>query len=295
MKDDNYHEPVMVSEVLAHLNKKKQRLPAGRQVIDATLGTGGHSLELLKAGVKVLGIESDPEILEIAKERLEKFDCLFVHGNFKDIDKIARENGFDKVGGILFDLGVSNLQLTDEDRGFSFSNPSTVLDMRIDKESQGVTGAVLLNVLRKDQLEEMFSKVLDSSSARWLSKRILEKREIKPVKTVGDFLNICEGLRGKARLNPATLPFLALRIAVNSELENLKEALPKAVDLLEIGGKLLVISFHSGEEEIVKSFSGDFVGPIKPTMKEVTNNPKARSAELFVLTKKNLHKNDEKI
>lgn len=279
MIDDKYHEPVMVSEVLAHLNKKKS-------VIDATLGTGGHSLKLLEAGVKVLGIESDPEILKIAKERLIKFNCQLIHGNFLDIDKVAHENGFNKVDGILFDLGVSNLQLMDDSRGFSFSNPNALLDMRIDKEGQEVTGAILLNALRKDQLENMFSKVLDLSSSRWLAKRVLEKREIEPIKRVADFLEICGGLKGKARLNPATLPFLALRIAVNSELENLKEALPKAYDLLEVGGKLLVITFHSGEEEIVKSFSEDFVGPIKPTMEEIARNPRARSAELFVLTKK---------
>ena len=279
MKDGNYHEPVMVEEVLAHLNKAKS-------VIDATLGTGGHSLKLLESGVKILGIEFDPEILEIGKERLNNLNCIMVHGNFKDIDKIAYENGFNKVDGILFDLGVSNLQLMNESRGFSFSNPNAIFDMRIDKENQEVTGAILLNVLRKDQLEKLFSKVLDLSSARWLTKRVLEKRETKPIGTVGDFLDICEGLRGKARLNPATLPMLAVRIAVNSELENLKEVLPKAYDLLEIGGKLLVISFHSGEEEIVKNFSKEFLGPIKPTMEEINRNPKARSAELFVLTKK---------
>ena len=279
MKDGNYHEPVMVEEVLAHLNKAKS-------VIDATLGTGGHSLKLLESGVKILGIEFDPEILEIGKERLNNLNCIMVHGNFKDIDKIAYENGFNKVDGILFDLGVSNLQLMNESRGFSFSNPNAIFDMRIDKENQEVTGAILLNVLRKDQLEKLFSKVLDLSSARWLTKRVLEKRETKPIGTVGDFLDICEGLRGKARLNPATLPMLAVRIAVNSELENLKEVLPKAYDLLEIGGKLLIISFHSGEEEIVKNFSKEFLGPIKPTMEEINRNPKARSAELFVLTKK---------
>lgn len=120
MTEGNYHEPVMTVEVLAHLNKKKS-------AIDATLGTGGHSLKLLEAGVKVLGIESDTGILEIAKERLEKFDCKLVYGNFKDIDRIAVENGFSKVGGILFDLGVSNLQLMDESRGFSFQIPEPVL------------------------------------------------------------------------------------------------------------------------------------------------------------------------
>ena len=279
MKDNNYHEPVMVSQVLAHLNKKES-------AIDATLGTGGHYLKLLEAGIKVLGIESDPEILKIAKERLEKFDCKLVQGNFKDIDEIAKGNGFNKVDGILFDLGVSNLQLMDEERGFSFSNPSASLDMRIDKDSQEVTGAILLNVLRKDQLENLFSRILDLSSARWIAKRVLEKRETKAISTVGDFLDICEGLRGKARLNPATLPFLALRIAVNSELENLKEALPKAFDLLEVGGKLLIITFHSKEEEIVKSFSNEYLGPIRPTLEEININPKARSAELFVFTKR---------
>jgi len=132
----------------------------------------------------------------------------------------------------------------------------------------------------------MFSKVMDKGSSRWLAKRVLGKREMEPIKTVGDFLEVCEGLRGKARLNQATLPFLALRIAVNSELENLKEALPKAFDLLGVGGKLLVITFHSKEEEVVKSFSKNFVGPIKPTMDEIEKNPRARSAELFVLIKK---------
>lgn len=282
MIDDKYHEPVMASEVLAHLNKKKS-------VIDATLGTGGHSLKLLEAGVKVLGIEADPEILEIAKSRLVKFACPLVHGNFKDIDKVAYENGFNKVDGVLFDLGVSNLQLMDESRGFSFANPEVLLDMRIDKTAQEVTGADILNVLRKDQLENMFSKVLDGGSSRWLTNNVLEKRGVNPIKTVRDFLDICKGLRGKAKLNPATLPFLALRMAVNSELENLKEALPRAYELLNPEGKLLIITFHSGEEEIVKSFSKDFVGPIRPSDEEISRNPRSRSAKLFVL-----EKNDKK-
>ncbi len=278
MKDDKYHQPVMTDEVIAHLKKAKS-------VIDATLGTGGHTLKLLESGIKVLGIESDSEILKVAKERLDKFDCKLVHGNFKDIDRIAKENDFNQIEGILFDLGVSNLQLMNEKRGFSFSNPNATLDMRIDSTFQEVTAATLLNVLRKDQLENLFSKVMDSSSSRWITKRILQRRETKKIETVGDFLEICQGLKGKERLNPATLPFLALRIAVNSEIENLKESLPKAYDLLKKGGKLLVISFHSKEEEVIKNFSSKFMGPLKPTFEEVRNNPRARSAELFVLTK----------
>jgi len=230
-----------------------------------------------------LGIEADPEMLKIAKGRLK--NCILVHGNFKDIDRIAKDNGFDKVDGILFDLGVSNLQLTSTERGFSFINPKALLDMRVDKNFQGVTGATLLNVLRKDQLEEMFSKVLDLASSGWLAKRVLEKRGIMSIKTVGDFLEICEGLKGKARLNPATLPFLALRMAVNCELENLAIALPKAFNLLKKSGKILVITFHSGEEKVVRNFSKDLVGPIKPDIKEIGKNPRSRSAELFVFKK----------
>lgn len=283
MIDERFHEPVLVKEIIenlglnAHLNKTK--------VIDATLGTGGHTLKLLEAGVKVLGIEADPEILKIAQERLVKYHSLLVNGNFKEIGKIAKENGFNKVDGILFDLGVSNLQLIDSNRGFSFANPEALLDMRIDKTVQEVTGADILNVLRKDQLEDMFSKVLDGASSRWLTNNVLEKREVNPIKTVRDFLDVCRGLRGKAKLNPATLPFLTLRMAVNSELENLKEALPGAYELLNPEGKLLIIIFHSGEEEVVKSFSKDFVGPIRPGADEIARNPRSRSAKLFVLEK----------
>lgn len=283
MKEKKYHEPVLVREVLsqlgAHLKDKK--------VIDATLGTGGHALEIIKCGAEVLGIEADQSMLNIAKERLDgKGLCKIVHGNFRNIDRIAKESEFEDIDGILFDLGVSNLQLTSDVRGFSFSYPKADLDLRIDPESQGVKGSDLLNGLRPDQLAEMFKQVLDVSSSRWLAKRVVAKREESKIETVADFLALCQGLRSKPGLHPATLPFLALRIAVNTELDNLKEALPKALELLKVGGKLLVITFHSKEEEIVRNFSEDFVGPIKPSQEEIDKNPRSRSAELFVLTKK---------
>lgn len=270
---DKYHESVMVGEVLENLHVEK-----AHKYIDATLGTGGHSLAVMGAGGKVLGIEADPKILEIAKERVAGGD--FVLGNFVDIDKIAKENGFEKVSGILFDLGVTNLQLMDESRGFSFGNPEADLDMRLNPETQGVTAADLLDALRADQLEDLFKVTLDGGSARWTTRRVLETR---PIRTVGNFLNVCRGLRSKERLNPATLPFLALRIAVNSELDNLEVALPKALDLVEEGGKLVVISFHSGEDRIVKNFGKSEL--ILPVEEEIAKNPRARSAKVRVFVK----------
>lgn len=292
MKNEEYHEPVLLNEVLEELEilaplKKKV------QIIDATLGTGGHAIKMIEKGVWVLGIEADPEILKIAKSRLVKYAGPQVHGNFVNIDKVAKENGFNNVDAILFDLGVSNLQLTDPNRGFSFSNPEAALDMRVDPKTQGVTGADLLNVLRMDQLRGMFSKVLDAGSSKWLSQRVLDRRLISPIKTVGDLIEISRGLKVKERLNPATLPFLAVRIAVNSELENLQEALIKSFEIIKKGGKILVITFHSKEEEVVLDYfknlerekKGRVVGPIKPSREEILRNPRSRSAELFTLTK----------
>jgi 16S rRNA (cytosine1402-N4)-methyltransferase len=283
MVNNNYHESVMTGEVVENLHIKNQA-----KYIDATLGTGGHTLAIAKSGGQVLGIEADPEMLTIAKERLEneKLDCKLVNGNFIDIDKIAKDNGFEKVSGIVFDLGVSNLHLKDTSRGFSFANPEAELDMRLNQESQGVTASDLLNLLRRDQLIEMFTVTMDPGPARWLSSKVLNFREEKKFEKVNDLLEICKGLKtGKKTLNEATLPFLALRIAVNSELDNFKNTLPKAYELLEDGGRLIVITFHSKEEEIAKEFFGSKKEFIIPSFDEVNKNQRSRSAKMRVLQK----------
>lgn len=300
MKKGNYHEPVLVDEMTSALAPLQQA-----RIIDATLGTAGHSLELVKAGADVLGIDSDREMLKEAEERLEEAcptpnqnglgSLKLTHGNFKDVDAIASREDFSEVDGVLFDLGVSNLQLMGEKRGFSFGYPEAPLDMRIDPNSEGVTASDLLNGLRADQLTVLFSKVLTPSQSRFLASRVVEQREKKPFETVQDFLRIAKRLKTKKDLNPATLPFLALRMAVNSELENLKEALPKAVGCLKKGGKILVITFHSGEEKIVLDFfhqcqeegTGKILTSvsIRPGEEEISKNPRARSAELWILQK----------
>ncbi len=283
MKNDNYHESVMTREVIKNLHIKSQA-----KYIDATLGTAGHTLAIAENGGQVLGIEADPEMLTIAKERLENTRPTpkLVLGNFIDIDKIAHEEGFEKVSGILFDLGVSNIHLTDTSRGFSFGNPEAALDMRLNPEAQGVKASDLLNLLRKDQLTDLFMVTLDPGSSRWLSGRVIKSRQEKPISTVADLLEICKGLKtGKKTLNEATLPFLALRIAVNSELDNLRNVLPKAYDLLEEGGRLVVITFHSGEDEIVKEFFGKKGEYIVPSESEIDVNQRSRSAKMRVLQK----------
>jgi 16S rRNA (cytosine1402-N4)-methyltransferase len=291
--ESNLHESVLVEEVIEALHIEK-----GGKYVDCTLGNGGHTLEILKRGGRILGIELDPKMLEIAEKRLKDAAVTgfkLVNGNFTEIDKFAKENDWEKVDGILFDLGVTNLHLKDLERGFSFGNELAELDMRLNPESQGVKASDLLNILREDQLRTLFEVTLEPGAARWITGRAIHSREEKPIVTVGDFLEISKGLKiGKSGLNEATLPFLALRIAVNSELTNLEEVLPKAFDLLGLGGRLVVISFHSGEDAIVKNFfkkkkiEGAKIITIKPVIAdtgEISTNRRARSAKMRILEK----------
>lgn len=305
-KEKLLHEPVLLREVIealkvqevAHLNNQAC-------FIDSTVGLGGHALEIIKHGVFVLGIEADKNMLEVAAERLkeacptpeETGGCFkLIHGNFKDIDHIAKQEEVKSADGILFDLGVSTPQLTSDSRGFSFQNPLAELDMRVDQGSQAVSASDLINAFGKKELQSLFGKVLPYKTTIRLTKEILMARQKRKFKTVGDFLEIVSrSVPSSGVLNNATLPFMALRIAVNSELENLQEALPKAFELLENQGRLAVISFHSGEDAIVKNFFGEkensllatviTKSPVTPASTEVTINPRARSAKLRVLEK----------
>lgn len=292
------HEPVMVHEVLEFLNLAP--LKGQARVIDATVGSGGHAIEMIKVGAEVLGIDADAEMLEMAKKRLEKARPAMyrlVHGNFRNIDRIARDNHFIEVDGILFDLGVTSQHFASASRGFSFGQKSALLDMRLDPKRQAVTAANLLDLLPKNQLEELFKGVMTERKAAKIAKAVVLARDLKPIKKVGDFLEITNRLaKTKSRLHPATLPFLALRMAVNSELENLEEALPKAFRLLKTKGRLVMISFHSGEDAIVKKFFRKLEKqkkaslltkkPVLPSKEEVKRNIRARSAKLRALERR---------
>src|SRR5258708_6365870 len=204
---NTYHEPVLLKEVIEELHIKNQ----GRY-IDATLGAGGYTKAILDMDGYVLGIDADVSMLSIAKENLKGRENLkTANGNFSELLKIAAENGFNEIDGVVFDLGVSNVHFTDSERGFSFKNPNALLDMRLNITSQSVKASDLLNALREDQLKQMFGGKL--------TYEISEFRKNKRFETVGDFLTLFPEKKIGDRVHPATKAFLALRIAVNSELD----------------------------------------------------------------------------
>lgn len=296
-----FHQPVLLNEAIEYLAIKK-----GSKYIDATVGGGGHAQAILKLEGKILGLDCDPEAIARAREYLstacpvpticrnDNASWRLARGNFKDLSKIAKRAGFTQVDGVLFDLGVSSYQLETPQRGFSFSS-GVALDMRMDPDLE-VTAADLINGLTKNELEKLFSKISQEHYSRRIAEAICRARRIKPIETCNELAEIIVKARPKRerfdRTHPATRCFQALRIAVNDELNNLKKALPQAVNLLKPKGRLVLISFHSGEDRIVKQFlrESEKKGkiriitkkPIRPTQREVKRNPQSRSAKLRV-------------
>lgn len=312
------HEPVMLAEVISALH-----INTDGKYIDGTLGAGGHTIEILKRGGKVLGIDADDGMIEIAvsnihsacpalnhdSNRVQGFNeggevmYKLAHDNFRNIKRIAQDLHFFPVNGVLLDLGISSKHLDSDDRGFSFKDPNAPLDMRLDTKSLSVTAAQLLNVLRHDQLNKMFELGMESHEARKWANAVTKQRQQKPFETVRDLVSIAP-LRFSG-INPATKAFMALRIAVNTEYENLVEGMNGAFDLLKKSGKLVVITFHSGEDRLVKEFiktkvaSGEGTAegdqPLLPSAEEIERNPRSRSAKVRILTKNEIRKLSQKI
>ncbi|MBL7159370.1 16S rRNA (cytosine(1402)-N(4))-methyltransferase RsmH [Candidatus Microgenomates bacterium] len=283
-----FHQPVLLNEAIKLLNIKKER-----KYIDATVGGGGHAEAVLKAGGRVLGIDWDPEAVRYAKEYLKKAcpdtSWKITRGNFANLEEIANKEGFGKVSGILFDLGVSSYQLKTSERGFSFQKDAS-LDMRMDPRL-AITAADLLKVLSKKQLNVLFTRFAQEKRARAIADAIVRARRIKPIETTKELADLVTSVYGGKRkiraIHPATKVFLALRIVVNSELENLKIVLSQVLDLLKPNGRLVVISFHESEDRIVKRFLKNekkiqilTKKPITPSEEEIRINPRSRSAKL---------------
>lgn len=291
-----YHQPVMLAESLKYL-----QVIAGGLYIDATLGDGGHTLEILKLGGKVLGVDVNQGSLDRARKRIDlenlQINFSWALGNFSDIDRIAEESGFGRVNGILFDLGVSTTQLKDERLGLGFGSEYEP-DMRLDSKL-GVRAFDLINGLYEKELADMFWDFGEERFAKKFAKEIVKARELERISSARQLADIArKAFPGyeNGRLHPATRIFMALRIAVNNELENLKSALPRAGRLLLPGGRMVVISFHSLEDKIVKEFAqgaqlkdGQTVlkevvkKPLAPSDEEVAQNISARSAKMRVL------------
>lgn len=284
MNQSNFsHTSVLLKETIEALNVK-----AGEKYIDATIGGGGHAAEIIKRGGIVLGIDQDADATDFLKEKfLGEQRLVLAQGNFSDIKELAEKYGFGKVKGIIFDLGLSSYQIEQSGRGFSFSRDEK-LDMRMDKNT-ALSALEIVNKWRRDELYALFTKYGEIRPARAISDNIERARRVKPIETTLELSDIISEVSSRqGKIHPATKVFMALRIAVNNELKNLKEGLNESLKLLEAGGVLAVISFHSLEDRIVKNIMRDSgyefsKKPILAGSSEIRENPRSRSAKLRVL------------
>jgi 16S rRNA (cytosine1402-N4)-methyltransferase len=298
--EQEIHKPVMLMEVLEYLNPQP-----GATIVDATLGMGGHSTQILQ-GIspegRLIGIDRDQESIRLAQERLAEAgqtNAQFVYGNFSDIDILLKDLNVDSVDGILFDLGVSSFQLQNAERGFSFQSEGP-LDMRLDRNSY-ICAYDLINNLNE---EEISSLLWSFGEERWhnrIAHNLVMERQRHPISSTLELSRIVVSAippryrRYHYRIHPATRTFQAVRIAVNRELEALESAITKSIGLLKQGGRLCIISFHSLEDRVVKHTFRKYQAegtikiittkPLTPGSPEIQDNPRSRSAKFRVAEK----------
>ena len=298
------HKPVLLSEAVEALQAQP-----GKRYVDCTLGSGGHALAILEKILpdgQLLGIDADPEAINIAKTRLANYtgSTIIVNDNFANLETICRENNFLPVHGILFDLGLSSTQLEISERGFSFQQDGP-LDMRF-SPIQELTAADIVNNFPEDKLSQIIKTYGEERYGKRIARCIIRNRPISNTLQLASVVEKAIGSR-HGKIHPATRTFMALRIAVNRELENLVKALKQTVTCLDDRGRLVVISYHSLEDRIVKQFmtresKGCICPPdipicqcghmpslkiisrkaITPSLTEIKLNPRSRSAKLRI-------------
>ena len=306
-----HHVSVLLNEVIEGLNIKENGI-----YVDGTLGGAGHSSEIVKRlkDGKLIGIDQDLNALEKASKVLENYkdNVILKHSNYENIDQVLKELDIDKVDGILLDIGVSSYQLDEEARGFSY-NKDAPLDMRMDSTSP-FTAWDIVNKYTQKELEEIIWNYGEDRWAKRIAEFIIAEREIKPIDTTLELVTaIKKAIPKKVRMeghHPAKKTFQAIRIEVNRELEVLQNSITKMVHLLKPGGRLVIISFHSLEDRIVKEAFKELYNdcicppqipqcrcdkkreieiitrkPIKPPQEEVETNPRSRSAKLRIAEK----------
>ena len=309
MKEDNFHTPVLVEEVLKYLLVN----PSGIY-IDGTLGGGGHSSEILKrltSNAKLIGIDLDQEAVEKAGNRLSAFQkqIILKKGNFVEIANILDSLGFDQVDGILLDLGVSYHQIDSAERGFSYIK-SGPLDMRMSKDAE-MSAITIINNYSEKELEKIFKEFGEERRAHFIAKAIVKDRTKNPISTTDQIVKIIESeISFQYRIKSLARIFQAIRIAVNKELENLRSFLDQSLQLLKSGGRLVIIAYHSLEDRMVKEFFAEQSNPchcppefpmcvcgkeptirlltrkvIRPKEDEIKLNPRSRSARLRAVEK----------
>lgn len=283
------HVPVMREEVLEAL-----KIESSGVYVDATVGLGGHAEGIMQraGGCTLIGIDRDDKAIEIAGRRLREYKTVhLVRDSFSNIGTAVKNLGYSCVNGILLDIGVSALHLKSEGRGFSFLKDEP-LDMRMDKR-QDLTAETVVNTYSEKDLADVIWKYGEERFSRRIAKAIVYARHKGPVRSCGDLAGIIEkSVRRRGRIHPATRTFQALRIEVNKELEELPAAIDAGVELLDTGGRLCVLSYHSLEDRIVKNafrrlakeglFNIITKKPLVPGRLERQSNPSSRSAKLRV-------------
>lgn len=294
------HKTVLLQEAIDGLNLK-----AGDVFVDGTLGGGGHIEEVARrfgSTVVMIGIDLDPEAIERASRRLEPLHCPihFAQGSFRNLDKILDSLGYSKVDKILLDIGLSSNQFEDSGRGFSFQKDEPlIMSFKKDLTESDLTAAKIVNTWDEENIQAILEGYGEEQFAWKIAKAIALHRAEKPIETTFDLVKIIEeatpNFYHHRKIHPATKTFQALRITVNDEIESLKEGTRKGFERLNSGGRLAVISFHSLEDRIVKTFfkeredggEGKRVTkkPIIPTDEEIAQNPRSRSAKMRIIEK----------
>ncbi len=301
------HIPVLLNEVLKGLKIKPNGI-----YVDATVGAGGHSLKIaekLTTG-RIIALDQDPDAVFVAKEKLKNYNVTVHHANFSKLKEILKEEKIQGVDGVLLDLGVSSFQLDAAERGFSYKTNS-VLDMRMSKT--GKSAKEILNTATKEELIYILKTYGEEKFAKKIAEEVIKKREISPINTTSEFAQIVKNsipFKFKRLKNPCKKSFQALRIAVNNELLNLEKVLKDSFSVLNKKARLLVISFNSLEDRIVKNFYKEKAAgcicskkipvcicnnkpkaiiitkkPIVPTKEEILKNNRAHSSKLRILEK----------
>ena len=294
------HKSVLFDEAIESLNIDKSKI-----ILDGTAGGGGHSREIAKRAGRLIAVDQDPDAIKVLHERLDSFDNVtIVQNNFSNVKDILKEQGIEKIDGMLLDLGVSSFQLDTAQRGFSY-HADAPLDMRMSKS--GLSAKDVVNTYSETELADILFRYGEEKFARRIAKNIVLHRQNKEIETTGELVDIIKESYPKAKMrdsHPARKTFQAIRIEVNAELDALEKALDSALDCLSSGGRLSIITFHSLEDRMVKEKFNSWVNPCTcpkefpvcvcgkkplgkmpfkfkaPSEAELEKNPRARSSKL---------------
>lgn len=294
------HKSVLFDEAIESLNIDKSKI-----ILDGTAGGGGHSREIAKRAGRLIAVDQDPDAIKVLHERLDSFDNVtIVQNNFSNVKDILKEQGIEKIDGMLLDLGVSSFQLDTAQRGFSY-HADAPLDMRMSKS--GLSAKDVVNTYSETELADILFRYGEEKFARRIAKNIALHRQNKEIKTTGELVDIIKESYPKAKMrdsHPARKTFQAIRIEVNAELDALEKTLDSALDCLSSGGRLSIITFHSLEDRMVKEKFNSWVNPCTcpkefpvcvcgkkplgkmpfkfkaPSEAELEKNPRARSSKL---------------